>query len=382
MNKSMMRLSFPLGALLLCANVTVLAQTPPTVQQAASTAKTLVKTATHVARKGVKTARKTASKTAHVAAKEAKYLAQTPAWETLKAAYDYDSAAPLDVREAPKTNETALQINLTFTGPYGKEVDGIFLRPKADGVYPCVLLPHGLTNNKEIAIKRYGDALIKKGLAVLALDAPEHGRQRQPNKNMWSEAVITVAVHEGGRNYRRVLDYLATRQDVDSQRIGLLGYSLGAITGAVLGGVDERVKAFALCADGDPFRPIAQATQNAKTREAIFDVSPSLYIGHITPRPIIMYNGNHDVVIVPPAAVLMQQAAQQPKQIVWYNGGHDVPETIQARAVAWMAAKLGAGEKPAGAKPSGENPPADKPAGTPPTDKPAPDPKPETKPNR
>lgn len=376
MNRVTKRLPFSLCALLLCVNAGVLAQTPPTIQhaekQAASTAKSLVKTAKHVARKGAKVARKTA----RVAGKEAKYLAQTPAWPTLKAAYDYDSAAPPDVKEEPVANEAALQINLTFTGPYGKEVDGIFMRPKADGVYPCVLLPHGLTNNKETAIKMFGNTLVKKGLAVLALDAPEHGKQRQPNKNMWTEAVITVAVHEGGRNYRRVLDYLANRQDVDNQRIGLIGYSLGSITGAILGAVDDRIKAFAFCVGGDPFRPIAQATQNAKTREAIFDVSPSLFIGHISPRPIIMYNGNHDIVIVPPAAVLLQQAAQQPRQVVWYNGGHDVPQTIESKAIAWMVAKLGTGEKPTETKPSEDKPAGDKPADTPPTDKPAPEPKP------
>ena len=285
-----------------------------------------------------------ASKTAHATQATASKMLATPSWDTLRAAYDYPAGPPTDMKEEPADSDKAMILKLTFTGVYGKPVEGIFMRPKADGKYPCVLLPHGLTNNKEIAIKMFGNALVAKGMAVLALDAPGHGHNEPPNKSYWNKQVITLAVHEGDRNYRRALDYLATRPDVDMTRIGLVGYSMGSIMGSILGSVDSRVEAFAFCVGGDPFLPIAHVTPDDKDRLAIMEVSPSLYIHHIPSKPIIMFNGLTDVVVVPPAAKLLQASAPQPNQVVWYNGGHDVPDAIRTRAVEWMTKQLKPGE--------------------------------------
>lgn len=368
---------------LLCATVS-LAGGQSAETQAKKAANTVAKTINKVAAKasnaGRRTGRKvtaTAGRAARVTTAAASKMLATPGWEPLRAAYDYDASAP-DVKEETFYKADALLIKLTFTGPGGKPVVGTFMRPKADGTYPCALLPHGLTNNKEIAIKMFGDALLAKGIAILALDAPEHGQGQSPNKKYWTEQVITVAVHEGGRNYRRALDYLATRTDVDMQHIGLLGYSMGSITGSILGAVDDRIGAFALCVGGDPFLPIAHATPDDKTRQAILQVCPSLYIGHISGKPIIMFNGLTDVVVVPPAAKLLQVAAPQPKEVVWYNGGHDVPTAIRARAVDWLANHLKGGDA---AAPDSANKPADKPTDKP-ADKPADGSKPQADPKK
>lgn len=356
-----------------CAVLFALPIAPANAQDAATQAKQAVnsakKTVTKAAKKVVKAVQKTgtaagrtgaagartglavagsgiavAGKTARVTKATALKMAATPSWDVLRAAYDYPAGPPTDMEEEPGDTDKAMILKLTFTGVYGKPVEGIFMRPKADGKYPCVLLPHGLTNNKEIAIKMFGNALVAKGMAVLALDAPGHGHNEPPNKSYWNKQVITLAVHEGDRNYRRALDYLATRPDVDMARIGLVGYSLGSIMGSILGSVDNRISAFAFCVGGDPFLPIARATVDDKTRNEILVVCPSLYIKHIPSKPIIMFNGLEDIVVVAPAAKILQAAAPQPNQVVWYTGGHDVPDAIRARAVDWMTKQLKPGE--------------------------------------
>ena len=262
----------------------------------------------------------------------------TPEWAKLQAAYNYEQGTP-DVKEEPKERDDAMQINVAFTGPSGKPVSGVFLRPKADGVYPCALVLHGLTNNKEIALKMFSARLIKNGVAILALDAPEHGKEQPKNKSYWNKQVIQVAVHEGVRNYRSALDWLTQRQDIDPARIGALGYSLGSISSVILGAVDNRVSAFSLCVGGDPFRVVAQVQPTAQ-REALFAVCPSLFVSHLAGRPILFQNGKTDVVIVQPAALLLQNAAQAPKTVAWYNGGHDLPEAVRTRAVDWISKQL------------------------------------------
>lgn len=334
-------------ALSLAAPVTVPAQNK-TVKAAKRTATKALKNTQRAATRLGRSAQTAAKKAGRTTAAAAKGLAATPTWPALRAAYDYKANEVPEVKEVPVESEGSdaqdgMMTRISFSGANGKPVVGLFLRPKAEGVYPCALVLHGLTNNKEIAVKMFGNALVAKGIAVLALDAPEHGQEQSPNKKYWNAAVITNAVHEGDRNYRIALDYLANRPDVDSKRIGAVGYSLGSIMSCILGAVDGRVTAFALCVGGDPFLPVARVTANATRRKAIFEVSPSLFVGHIAPRPIMFFNGKKDAVVVQPAARLLHGAAQEPKTVEWYNGGHDVPDAIRAKAVAWLAEKLKAG---------------------------------------
>lgn len=317
-------------------------QAEPQIEQKAKKA---VQTLTKKVTKTVKNTGKQVTRRAKGVAKQATNTSlaavknlPTPEWNKLQSAYEYPQGET-QVEESPQENANVIQINLTFTGPSGKPVEGVFFRPKAEKIYPCVLVLHGLTNNKEIALKMFRDKLLKNGMAVLALDAPEHGKTQPKDKSYWSKKVIEVAVHEGVRNYRSVLDWLTERQDIDPSRIGALGYSMGSITSVILGAVDNRVSAFSLCVGGDPFLVVAQVQPPAQ-REAIFAVCPSLFVSHLAGRPILFQNGKKDVVVVPPAAMLLHNSAQAPKEVAWYNGGHDLPEAIQVRAVNWITKKL------------------------------------------
>jgi fermentation-respiration switch protein FrsA (DUF1100 family) len=262
-----------------------------------------------------------------------------PEWSRLRAAYDYDAKRPLDVKEAPKENADALLLHITFTGPDGETVPGLFARPKADGVYPCALLLHGLTSDKETMLKYFGMPLVAHGVAVLALDAPHHGERRVKGENQWQPAVFTAAAHEGVRDYRRALDYLASRRDVDSRRVALLGYSLGSIMGSILGGVDSRIGPVALCVGGDPFLDYARTLPEPQ-RAGAFSLCSSLYIGHIAPRPLLMLNGKQDMTIRKPATDRLYAAAKEPKQIVWYDCGHILTLEAGTKAVTWVTEQL------------------------------------------
>lgn len=333
-----------------------IAYLPAPAQQSASkkiekTVEKTASTARKTAKKVVGQTRKTAKKTAKTAATFVNKLATTPPWPTLLAAYDYDNNVPPEVSEEPVEHEAYTRINLSFAGGSGKPVTGVFMRPKEGEKFPCVLALHGLTQSKEIAVKDFGERLVENGVAVLALDAPRHGQDRKATQqSYWRAKVIRVAIHDGVLNYRSALDYLATRPDVDQDRIGLIGLSMGAMTGAILGGVEGRIKAFALCVGGDPFVPIARVVSASMGREEYFAVSPSLYIGHISPRPVLMINGRKDPIVVAPAALLLHEAAQMPKEVVWYNGDHDVPAAMKQKAVEWLVAKFTT-ESPEGTAP-------------------------------
>jgi dienelactone hydrolase len=265
--------------------------------------------------------------------------AMAPSWEQLRAAYVYDANKPLNVKTEPMEAVGARKWHLTFTGPNGEKVPGVFLRPKAEGVYPCVLLLHGLTSKKEDMLLMFGRALVENGVAVLALDAPHHGERKIAGENQATFPVIGEAVHEGNREYRRALDYLATRKDVDTKRIGLIGYSMGSIMGAILGGVEKRIGCFAFCVGGDMMVPML-AMARAENRERLASSCPSLYVGQIGPRPILMLNGKKDQIITAVATQRLYDAAKAPKKIEWYDSGHLLPREAIEKAVVWITGKL------------------------------------------
>jgi cephalosporin-C deacetylase-like acetyl esterase len=184
-------------------------------------------------------------------------LPTPPPWSVLKAAYDYNNKRMVLVKEKPREYPELLLIHITLTNRYGQPVTGLFMRPKAEGVYPCVLLLHGSGGSKEGIMANFGRSLVKRGICSLALDASRHGErqdQQPPTAELrktagWVSRVTLV-------DYRVAMDYLEERKDVDSRHIGLLGNSMGAQMGAVLAGVDERIKAVLLCVGGDPIRPL------------------------------------------------------------------------------------------------------------------------------
>ena len=111
------------------------------------------------------------------------------------------------------------------------------------GPVPCVLLLHGWSGSKSnfwsdnnyISGGNIRRALLKEGLAVLALDAQIHGDRISqnefapvnpsgppgvpPRKGYFTQREIYV---QTTIDYRRALDYLKGRPEIDSARIGAL----------------------------------------------------------------------------------------------------------------------------------------------------------------
>jgi dienelactone hydrolase len=253
--------------------------------------------------------------------------------------YSIEGKKETVVKEEPKPSSLVNTVHVTLTGPTGESVPGGFMRPKTEGVFPVVLLLHGLTSDKDAVLKAYGIPLVMRGFAVLALDAPYHGERRKPDVSQTDTDIFGATIHEGVREYRTAIDWLAKRKDIDPNRIGLIGYSLGAMMGAILGAVDERVQDLVLCVGGDPIVSFAPNIPEGK-RANMYSVSPSLFVGHISPRRILMLNGRQDMVMLDTAAQRLYDSARQPKTLEWYDSGHILPGKHINRAVLWLVDQL------------------------------------------
>ncbi|MBC8101505.1 MAG: alpha/beta fold hydrolase [Cytophagales bacterium] len=279
-------------------------------------------------------------------------LPPPPPAAVLRGAYAYTPARPFPVTakgqtgaEADKEADTVRE-HIVFTNTAGSTVTGTLLLPKGKRGMPCVLLLHGAGSDKETMVRVFGDPLAKRGVASLSLDAAEHGERKTKTAagaaappSIQDPRVFARILRTTVSDYRQALDYLQTRQEVDARHIGLLGYSMGAMMGAMVAGVDERVAASVLCVGGDPVRPYIALVPKSDTLN-VEAISPSNYVGLISPRPVYLLNAKDDKTMPAAAARRLQEAAKEPKTVVWAEGGHILPSAATRPAIIWLTEKL------------------------------------------
>lgn len=261
------------------------------------------------------------------------------AWDRLKSAYQYPSDPGPRITEEVLSDPDFSLARWRFREPNGITHTGLYLRPAAEGRYPCALLLHALSRDKDEMIRHFGRALAARGVSVLALDAHFHGERRRGGREKLSPVDYLNGARDTIIDYRHALDYLKTRPDVDPNRIGLLGYSLGAMMGCILAGVDERIAASVFLVGGDIVRTYREQVP-VFLRSLLDPVSPSLFVGHISPRPLLFINGRGDAKVSRESAELLHQAAGTPKEIRWADCGHLLPESEARYGVDWLIEHL------------------------------------------
>jgi len=158
------------------------------------------------------------------------------------------------------------------------------------------------------------------------------GRVRpDPGPTLARETVI-----EWSKDLGRSLDYLATRDDIDSNRVGYLGVSQGSADGVILATVEDRIKAVVLL-DGGYFEtehPVAGMDQA--------DFAPRLR------KPVLMVNGRYDWVFPVAASQepLFNMLGTPPadKRHVVFDTPHDVRlrrDDLTKEVLAWYDTYLG-----------------------------------------
>ena len=220
---------------------------------------------------------------------------------------------------------------------HGSErVPATFLVPRGAGPAPAALLLHGFSSSKERMAQSVGRALQQRGVASLALDLPFHGerdggRDAVPYRNPLAlVAAWTSAVREA----RAAVAWLAAQQEVDAERIGVLGYSLGGFLALMTASEEPLLKVVALAAAGD----LPDTTPYlALVRRA---VDPLRAARRLKGRPLLLVNGRRDTTTRPAQAERLFAHAEEPKELRWYEGGHWPPPSAIEDAAAWTAERL------------------------------------------
>jgi dienelactone hydrolase len=277
--------------------------------------------------------------------------------EILTQFYAYDKALPLDVRIAEKS---AIAGNprdkFVFTSQAGDRVPGLLVFPKqATGPVPCVVLLHGMGGSKDAwwradnFSRNLAPRLVESGFAVMMLDAPFSGERTQmgdfdnPNTFMTPQRTLPVRLRDmilrAAVDYRRALNYLETRPEIDAKRIGAVGYSMGGVAINNLMAVEPRFKAAVACV-APPFS--RQARMAAGPAMAGMDaVAPGNFAPLLGDRPILYLMGTTDVYYTKEEAEEMVSTIPgTAKQLKFFESGHQLPPEYIDDAIAWMRTHL------------------------------------------
>jgi fermentation-respiration switch protein FrsA (DUF1100 family) len=218
--------------------------------------------------------------------------------------------------------------------------------------FPAAILLGGYkTGRKAVDIPAETDNLV-----LLSIEYPYSGPER-PRGLDW--------VRHFGSMRRAILDtpsavllaaqYLYVRDDVDPERVTVIGVSLGVpfsvaaaatdkrIAGAALlhGGGDIASMAYYAFADRGPawvMRPLAFGLA-----WVVAPLEPTRYAGDVAPRPVLMVNAADDEFIPRSSVLDLYASLRQPKRIVWLESSHiatsddEVVNGLMQITLEWMS---------------------------------------------
>ncbi|HTQ57353.1 MAG TPA: acetylxylan esterase [Bryobacteraceae bacterium] len=175
---------------------------------------------------------------------------------------DYDG--PLHARVTGRIAAAGYTIEkVIFESLPGFYVTANLYRPSQAGRYPGILLQAGHTQEGKPEGQRLAANLALKGFVVLAFDPVGQGEREQTYDSRvdgalagWSvpehiqAGAQSMLIGESVARYfiwdaKRALDYLASRPEVDADRLGAAGCSGGGALTTFIGALDPRLKAVA-----------------------------------------------------------------------------------------------------------------------------------------
>jgi len=248
------------------------------------------------------------------------------------APYATDHAKPLEAKaEVVKEADDHTQYRVEFNGIKGDRVPAYLYVPKgkaarAKAPYPAILLQYGTGGNKTTNyIVAIGKQFVAAGYVVLTIDSPNCGERKNKDRKSAGglSRISTEQVMHYCGDYSRAIDLLASRPEVDRERLGYVGISWGAITGITYVAYDPRIKAMGSMVGGGNFLG-SYTTKDAEkaAREGSKSSDPVFHVARIAPRPLLFINVTKDQLIMKPWAESLHKAAGEGSKVLWLETDH------------------------------------------------------------
>ena len=235
--------------------------------------------------------------------------------------------SPVETRELP--DETPADYGLEFeditvTNPDGQKLAGWFI-PSENGA--VLIMQHGYKSTRSELLNE-AEMMHRHGYGVLVTSIRAHD---------YSEGdLITLGVYEMA-DMEAWYQYLLTRDDLDHEKIGIIGNSYGGMLSIQYAAQNEKIRAVAANSAFSsmpdtvatsvthftglpefPFVPLIVFWAEADTGVKMEEIDATKWISQISPRPVFLMQGGADTVISPGSGQRLYDAAGEPKEL-WFD---------------------------------------------------------------
>ncbi|HYV65851.1 MAG TPA: alpha/beta fold hydrolase [Myxococcales bacterium] len=243
----------------------------------------------------------------------------------------------------PHLDPPGERIELPFEGAF---IPGILRRPRGASRSPLALLVPGLDSSKEELYAIENDFL-RRGMATLSVDGPGQSESapRFPIRPDWGPVIGAV------------LDGLRGRKELDLDRVGLMGISMGGIYGPRAAAVEKRLRAvIALAGPYDlsecwaALNPLTRGgyvfyTKSRDENEA-FEKAKTLTLRGVLDKvkcPLLVIHGAKDRLFPPEQAERIAREAPKATLLMYPDGNHvcnNIAYKYRPAMADWMREQL------------------------------------------
>ena len=270
---------------------------------------------------------------------ERDFYAETPVeekvFEVFRNQFMYDEIA-LDalVENTDDSQDDWIREKITFNAAYNDERMIAYLYLPRNGTPPyqtMIFFPGSFalqSTNFNDDGRMFYDYLLKNGRAVMY---PVYNRTFERNKDQeignQQSHQYTEWITMWVKDLRRSIDYLETRQDIDTNKIGFLGHSWGGRLGGLILAVEDRLKLGVFITGGMSGRPLPEA-------------DPFNYVTRVK-IPVLFLNGKFDATFPFESTVKPYYdylgTPEPDKKLVLTETDHWIPKQVMIKeTLDWM----------------------------------------------
>jgi 2,6-dihydroxypseudooxynicotine hydrolase len=257
----------------------------------------------------------------------------------------HESAVRCHSAALPHLARPGSRVEIPFEGA---ALVGVLRLPDGEGPHPVVLMIPGLDSTKE-ELRTTEETFLERGLATFSVDGPGQGEAEYdlPIRGDWTAPA------------QAVLGALASRPEVDSERLGVWGVSLGGYYAPrVAAALEDRVKAcvalagpfnFGECWDGLPeltrktFEVRSRAADEAEARKIALTLSLDNVAQDVTAPMLIVFGRQDRLIPWRQAERLQREAGGETEMLMLENGNHgcaNVAPWHRPYTADWLASRL------------------------------------------
>lgn len=268
-----------------------------------------------------------------------------------------DAQLPEIYRLEPKAFSYEIEPESTFAGilrsrvrfpspvetefPENNTIHGELFRPFGPGPFPCVIVLHIAGGDFELS--RFVARMLTRGnVAALFVKMPYYGERRPKTGRI---RMVSSDLERGLTSMRQVVldlrrtcDWIEHAPDLDGNRIGVAGISLGSITGSLAAAIESRITHACLIMGGARLEHVLYESSEREAleyrqmwtaaggdRESFAKVfapyDPATYGDRLCQRVVLMISASEDKVIPMQSTLALWEATGR-QEIIWYPCGH------------------------------------------------------------